>query len=130
MTLVVGLLAAVGPTHPHCVGFSTCPSFPKPYVDMDYPEKYDYTGTFPAGFVWGVGTAAYQIEGAYNEDGRGASIWDTFTGADTVGMPGSVCTEGAPAAKPLGRWERRLRAARRPAVQQSGVRCPALLHHT
>lgn len=38
-----------------------------------------------------LGTASYQIEGAYNEDGRGASIWDTFSGANTVGMPGSVC---------------------------------------
>jgi beta-glucosidase len=35
--------------------------------------------TFPDGFVWGAATAAYQIEGAANEDGRGPSIWDTFS---------------------------------------------------
>jgi len=37
------------------------------------------------GFVWGVSTAAYQIEGAVDEDGRGPSIWDTF-----VHEPGRV----------------------------------------
>ena len=34
---------------------------------------------FPADFLWGAATAAYQIEGAADEDGRGRSIWDTFS---------------------------------------------------
>ncbi|RAG87171.1 beta-glucosidase [Streptacidiphilus pinicola] len=40
---------------------------------------------FPADFVWGASTAAYQIEGAAEEDGKGPSIWDTF-----VRRPGAV----------------------------------------
>jgi beta-glucosidase len=34
---------------------------------------------FPAGFTWGAATAAYQIEGAVSADGRGLSVWDTFS---------------------------------------------------
>jgi beta-glucosidase len=33
---------------------------------------------FPADFLWGAATAAYQVEGATSEDGRGSSIWDDF----------------------------------------------------
>lgn len=35
---------------------------------------------FDKDFIWGAATAAYQVEGAYNEDGRGLSIWDVYGG--------------------------------------------------
>ncbi|MFN2518686.1 MAG: glycoside hydrolase family 1 protein [Jatrophihabitantaceae bacterium] len=51
---------------------------------------------FPPGFLWGAATAAYQIEGAARADGRGPSIWDTFShtpGRVQDGDTGDVATD-------------------------------------
>jgi beta-glucosidase len=44
---------------------------------------------FPGGFQWGTATASYQVEGAAHEDGRGPSVWDTFSHT-----PGKVVNNG------------------------------------
>ncbi len=52
--------------------------------------------SFPAGFVWGAATSAYQIEGAVHADGRGVSIWDTFShqaGTIVDGSTGDVACD-------------------------------------
>jgi beta-glucosidase len=48
---------------------------------------------FPEGFRWGTATSSYQVEGAVREDGRGVSIWDSFSqtpGKISDGSDGSV----------------------------------------
>jgi beta-glucosidase len=45
--------------------------------------------SFPDGFYWGVSTAAYQVEGAWNADGKGESVWDRYTHT-----PGTILAAG------------------------------------
>src|SRR5689334_17139094 len=60
------------------------------------PDYRDSGLEFPPGFVIGSATASYQIEGAVREDGRGPSIWDTFShtpGKTTNGDTGDVADD-------------------------------------
>ena len=62
----------------------------------------DLAGRFAEDFLFGVATAAYQIEGAAHADGRGQSIWDTFSHAG-----GNVVNDdnGDVACDHYNRWE-------------------------
>jgi beta-glucosidase len=63
---------------------------------MDKQGKQPIMTSFPPDFLWGAATAAYQIEGAWNADGKGESIWDRFSrkpGAITNGDTGDVACD-------------------------------------
>lgn len=47
--------------------------------------EHEHLKDFPSHFLWGSASAAYQVEGAWNEDGKGESVWDRF-----VRIPGKT----------------------------------------
>src|SRR5436190_8667062 len=58
---------------------STASSALTPLTHAESPVQTTAGQGFPIGFMWGSATASYQVEGAVKEDGRGPSIWDTFS---------------------------------------------------
>ena len=53
--------------------------FPKVYGNQLFLNQTLKAEDFGDDFLWGAACAAYQVEGAWDKDGKGASIWDTFT---------------------------------------------------
>lgn len=55
-----------------------------------YSAKGTTQSPFPKDFLWGAATAAYQVEGAWQADGKGLSVWDVYTNIDRMAEDGET----------------------------------------
>ena len=68
---------------------------------------------FPSNFIWSAATASYQVEGGVAEDGRGPSIWDTFSKAGKCrNHTGDIACDS------YHNWERDIEIVKELGVQQ------------
>uniref|UniRef100_A0A3B5Q9K7 beta-glucosidase n=1 Tax=Xiphophorus maculatus TaxID=8083 RepID=A0A3B5Q9K7_XIPMA len=77
----------MGKARPSGIALSVWEKFtPQKRLDR---QMYHY-GNFSQNFLWGVSSSAYQIEGGYNQDGKGQSVWDVVSNNPGSGIPEDV----------------------------------------